>query len=376
VTVSQRALNRAFLERQLLLRREPAPLLPAIEHLVGLQAQAPNPPYTALWTRLAGFDPHALGALLVERQVVRVALMRSTIHLVSAADCRMLRPLVQPVLDRVLQDPVRKVALAGLDLDALVATGRELLADAPLTSGELAALLAGRWPDRDPAALAYVIRCLVPLVQVPPRGVWGRSGASRHTTVDAWLGPPPTPPGPASSTTATGLEELVLRYLAAFGPATVRDVQAWSGLTRLGEIVDRLRPRLMALRGETGAELFDLPDAPRPDPDLPAPVRLLAEFDNVLLGHADRTRVISDADRRRVFTINGQVLGTVLVDGYVHGTWKLVRQRGAATVVVQPFRPLSEADRAAVETEAHGLLDVAAGGDERTIKFDDAPHRA
>jgi hypothetical protein len=363
-----RALNRALLARQMLLERSPLPegpgragaVIAMVEHLAGLQAQAPFPPYYGLWSRLAGFRPADLAELLVSRQVVRIALMRSTIHLVSARDCLTFRPLIQPVLDRSLPAIFGK-QFAGLDTGALAEAGRALVDDEPRTFGELGGLLSPDWPGHPPNALAQGVRVLVPLVQVPPRAVWGASGLSRHTSAQAWLGSPLDP--------SPSVDALVTRYLAAFGPATVADVQAWSGLTRLGEVVDRLRPGLRTFRDERGKELFDLPDAPRPAPGTPAPVRLAAEFDNLVLSHADRARVISPDHRQRLNTRNGIFPGTVLVDGFVAGMWRITRSRGAATLTIEMFAPASPAGRDAVVAEAERLLGFAAPGDGHEIRF-------
>ncbi len=357
--LSRRALNRALLDRQMLLRRAALPkagpraeaVIEAVEHLAGLQAQAPFPPYYGLWSRLAGFRPDDLAELILSRQVVRIALMRGTIHLVSARDCLTLRPLVQPVLDRAVSAVFGR-ELSGVDTAALAVAGRALVEATPRTFSELGALLADRWPEHAPAALAQGVRALVPLVQVPPRAVWGAAGQARHTTAESWLGRR-MPARPRS-------EDLVTRYLAAFGPATVLDVQAWSGLTRLREVVERLRPGLRTFRDEQGAELFDLPGAPRPAPDAPAPVRLVAEFDNLILSHADRTRIIAEPNRQRMFTRNGIFPGTVLVDGFVVGMWRIARSRGTATLIIEMFEPVSRRDRDAVTDEGGRLLAFAA----------------
>ena len=361
--LSPRALNRATLERQILLRRKKLPALQAIEHLVGMQAQAPDPPYVGLWTRLEGFHPDELGRLILERSAVRVALMRNTVHLVSARDCLGLRPLVQPVIDRGLHaNRANREGLEGVDIEALSAAGRALLEERPRTARELGVLLHERWPERDPAYLARAIRHLVPLVQVPPRGVWGESGPAANTTVEAWLDRP--------FERNPSLEEMVLRYLRAFGPASVKDVQTWSGLTRLGEVVERLRPRLLTFRDEQGRDLFDLPDAPRPDPDIPAPPRFLPEFDNLILSHADRTRVIADDYRRAIASRNGMVPATFLVDGFVRGTWKTERTRGKAALVIEPFEPLARKDRDALAEEGERLIRfTGAGAETFEIRF-------
>lgn len=351
--LGRRALGRALLARQLLLRRGTLPALDAVEHLVGLQAQAPNPPYVGLWSRLDGFRIEQLSALVESRQLVRIALLRSTIHLVTARDCLRLRPLVQPVLDRGVTTGRHARQLAGVDPVELTAAGRALVEERPRTYGELGTLLSERWPGPDPASLAAAVRTWVPLVQVPPRGMWGMSGQAAHTSAEVWLGRP--------LDRGADLDELVLRYLAAFGPATIADVQVWSGLTRLREVAERLRPRLLVLHDEQGRELLDLPDAPRPEPDVPAPVRLLAEFDNLTLSHADRTRVIADEHRRRIATKNGMVPGLVLVDGQVRGTWRITRARSIATLTVSPFAPLTAADGEAATAEGADLLRFAAG---------------
>ncbi|HET6232414.1 MAG TPA: winged helix DNA-binding domain-containing protein [Longimicrobiaceae bacterium] len=349
--LTRRALNRALLARQMLLRRHALTAEEAIGRLGGMQSQAPNPPYIGLWSRLEGFRADALAGLMYERKVVRIALMRATIHLVTARDCLAWRPLLQPVIERGMRSSHGK-RLGGADPAALAAVGRELVKEAPRTWEELADALGPRFPGADPAALAQAVRAWVPLVQVPPRGIWGEPGAARHTTTDVWLGRP--------LDADPSVDELVMRYLAAFGPVTVRDVQTWSGLTRLREVLDRLRPRLATFRDEGGAELFDLPDAPRPDADTPAPVRFLPEWDNMLLSHADRARIVADEHRASVFTINGQILGTILVDGFVTGTWKITRHRSAATLVITPFALLPSAKKTALEEEGARLLDWAA----------------
>jgi hypothetical protein len=368
--LSRQALNRALLARQMLLRRSPVPgsapgragrVVRAVEHLLGLQAQAPFPPYYGLWSRLADFRPDELAALITGRRVVRIALMRGTIHLVSADDCLTLRPLIQPVLDKALAATYGR-QLAGVDTRALAAAGRAFTEAEPRTFSELGALLAGQWPGRSPAALAQGVRSLVPLVQVPPRAVWGAAGLARHTPAEAWLGRP-LDRDPL-------LDTMVLRYLAAFGPASVRDVQAWSGLTGLREVAGRLRPALRTFRDENGTELLDLPDAPRPDPGTPAPVRLVAEYDNLILSHADRTRVVSESDRPRLYGRNGVFPGTVLVNGFVAGLWRVARSARAVTLTVEPFGKIGARDRDAITDEAGRMLAFAApAGAAREIRF-------
>jgi Winged helix DNA-binding domain len=356
-----RALGRALLERQLLLRRADMAAVAAIEHLAGMQSQAPNAPYVGLWTRLAGFRPAELARLMTERAVVRTHLMRNTVHLVTARDCLAEAGLFQALHARRFASSPFAAALAGVDLRALLVAGRALLAERPRTRPELGRLLGERWPGRDPASLAYAVTHLTPTVQVPPRGIWGSPGPAAFTTTEAWLGGPPAPsPGP---------DGLVLRYLAAYGPATVRDVQAWCGLTRLAEVAERLRPRLRAFRDADGGELFDLPDAPRPDPDTPAPPRFLPEYDNVLLSHADRARIIPGRRRVPLPPGLGGTGGTVLIDGLWQATWTVVR-RGGATLRIEPFTRLPAGQAAAVAEEGARLLAfVAPGADPGDIQF-------
>jgi hypothetical protein len=251
-TLGPRALNRALLARQLLLARQRRTAREALEHLVGMQAQTPESPYYGLWSRLEGFQPAELADLIQRRRAVRLALMRSTIHLVTARDCLALRPVLEPVQQRnfLIGSPYGR-RLAGMDLAALVRAGRALLQESPRTVAELSALLRRRWPGRDGQAMAYAIRNSLAVVQVPPRGLWGEGGLARGTTAEHWLGRP--------LETARAPDRLLLRYLAAFGPASVRDMQAWSGLQALQEIVQRLRRRLRVFRDEKGTELFDLP---------------------------------------------------------------------------------------------------------------------
>lgn len=345
--LTTRAANRATLDRQLLLRRADLDPLAAVEHLIGLQAQAPFPPYTGLWTRLADFRPQALADLLLDRSVVRVALMRGTVHLVSAADCLALRPLHQDMLERTVRTAYRR-HLDGIEWAEIAEYGRSLVEENPRSTTDLGALLSQRWPGRDRNALLNVVRSALPLVQLPPRGIWGRSGQPTVTTAQIWLNRP-------MSTDST-IDDLVLRYLTAFGPASVADAQKWSGLTRLGEVFDRLRPNLMTFRAENGGELFDLPDAPRPDADIEAPVRFLPEFDNILLSHADTTWIMPAEHRPRLFTINGIIRSALLVDGTTAGKWHIDKAGNTATLTVEPFRRLSTRDTKAVEAEGRRLL--------------------
>ncbi|MFB9890853.1 winged helix DNA-binding domain-containing protein [Planobispora takensis] len=395
-TLTTRALNRITLERQLLLRRSGMSALAAVEHLTGLQAQAGNAPYLGLAARLSDFAHDDLTALLYGRQAVRSSVLRGTLHLVSAADYRWLRPLVQPVLTRGRQAAFGRVT-AGVDLSELAAAARDLLAGRTLTRPQLGRMLAERWPGVPPEALGWSAQSLLPLVHVPPQGTWNRGGATPFALAEEWLaeewlagewlagewlagewrdGPPERAPeesspeetaaggrtgrecaGPAGTGAEAPVERMIRRYLAAFGPAGVMDMQAWSGLTRLREVVAGMDLRI--LRGEDGRELFDLPGAPPPpDPGTPAPARFLPEFDNLMVAYADRTRIMTDEYRRRV-CVGAMVAPTILVDGTVRGTWKLAGGR----LSVQPFEPLTARARAGLTAEADRLLAFAGARD-------------
>ena len=356
--LTPRALGRATLERQLLLRRSPLSALEAVERLVGLQAQVPRDPYLALWARLDGFHPEQLSELVLTRKVVRISVMRATIHLVSADDCLRLRPLMQPVLDAELgRHPEFSPALDGVDLQRVLEVGREALTERPLSGAELRAVLAERFPGRNPAALAYACRCKLPLVQVPPRGVWGRSAQVTTVTADAWLG--------RRLEERPSLEEVVLRYLAAFGPATVADVTTWCRLTGMREVVERLRPRLRTFRDEAGRELFDVPDAPLPDPATPAPTRFLPEYDNVMLSHGNRSRFVSAAARERARRVTGRIQGSVLYDGRLAAVWRLDGGYGTSQLVVTPLERLTKRATGSIAAEGRRLLTLIAAGEER-----------
>jgi hypothetical protein len=349
--LSLQALNRATLQRQLLLSRSPLSPAAAVERLAGLQHQSPNAPYWALWARLQRFDVGTLTRLMAERRLLRIALMRSTLHLVSAGDLLAFRPVLRHVMMRALMASHGR-HLKGVDLEALAEEGRRLLCAEPLTLGQLGQRLAERWPGHDTNALAVAARCAEPLVHVPPAGSWNHFQNAWLLPADVWLNKPlPSDTSP---------DALILRYLAAFGPASAADIGTWSGLTALQEPLQRLAPRLRRFRDEEGRLLHDLPRAPRPDPDTPAPVRLIGEFDNLVLSHADRRRVMDEGDRTRIITANGQVMPCVLIDGRVAGTWKIASARRTATLTLTPLRTWTSQEREAVRPEAERALAFAA----------------
>ncbi|MFE5074227.1 winged helix DNA-binding domain-containing protein [Streptomyces halstedii] len=359
-TLDARALNRAALARQLLLDRAELPPLDAVAHLCGLQAQEPQEPFTGLWSRLRGFAPADLDGLLTGRRVVRTHLMRRTVHLVTADDALAWRSRHDAMLRQRVLGTYRR-ELEGVDLDALAAAVRALLADGePRTMTEIAGALADRWPAPGRRALGEMaVAALVPMVQLPPRGLWRVRSGVRNRPLAHWLGREPAPPSPPG-TDAAG-EALVLRYLAAYGPAASADLRAWCGLAGLPAAVAAVRDGLVAFRDERGRELLDLPDAPRPDPDTPAPVRFLPAFDNAVLGYQDRGRIIDDAHRG--LSVRGARM--VLVDGRVAGTWTV----DDGTVDVGPLRGFGPAERTAVLEEGGRLALFLSDGDSDRVRL-------
>jgi hypothetical protein len=343
-----RQLNRATLARQMLLARERATTVRAIEHLIGLQAQLARPPFVGLWSRVQDFDRADLVRLMTERAVVRATAMRATLHVMTAADYLKLRGCLQPALDRAMQGVLGDRA-ARLNLRQLDEVARRFF-ETPHTFDSAREHLRARFRGGDERAMAYAARLRLPLVQVPTGATWGFPAQADFIAADRWLGKSPAG--------ARRPDALVRRYLAAYGPATVADAQAWSGLPNLRPVLEAMRPKLRTFRDPEGAELFDLPDAPRPDPDDPAPVRFVPEYDNIISSRAD-ARLVPIRHRSKVFLPGLRVLATVLVDGFVAGTWKIERERAVARLVVEPFTTLPASVRRDVESEGQALLRFA-----------------
>lgn len=362
--LDSRALNRATLARQLLLDRAEAPVLDTVAHLGGLQAQEPQEPFVGLWSRLTAFDPSRLSDLLVRRRVVRTHLMRRTVHLVTADDALAWRARHDPMLRQRVLGTYRR-ELADIDLDHLAAAGRAIMADGePRSMTELARPLTARWPAAGPRALGeMVIAALVPMVQLPPRGLWRTRAGVRNVLMSSWLGRGIDPPSPDGSDPVG--QALLRRYLAAFGPAASADLRAWCGLAGLPAAVAALRDELVVFRDERGRELLDLPDAPRPDGDTPAPVRFLPAFDNAILGYHDRSRIIDDAHRG--LSVTGARV--VLVDGRVAATWDVKGD----TVTVSPLRRFSRSDRALVTDEGRALASFLSDDDSDRVRIAASP---
>jgi Winged helix DNA-binding domain len=345
--LTKKALNRALLARQMLITRQPVTVARVLERLLALQAQEASPPFVGLWTRIEGFAGDDLLRLIHDRMVVRATLLRGTLHLVGADDYLAFRSTFQPVFDAGLK-AILGDRTAGLDVDALVESGRRLFAEEPWTFTRMREALMELFPDGDERAMGYTVRMRVPLVSTPDGSRWGFRGDPDFAEAATWLGRSPEPEARP--------DDLVLRYLAAFGPAAAVDVQAWSGLGGAREILNRLRPRLQTFRDERKRELFDLPDAPRPPEESPAPVRFLPGFDNAILGHADRSRIIADEHRKQVTTKNLQVLPTFLVDGFVAGTWKITGSGDKAKLTLSPFGPMTAAVKAQLTKEGKELM--------------------
>lgn len=364
--LDSRALGRATLARQLLLDRAATPILDAVAHLGGLQAQEPQEPFTGLWSRLRAFDPATLDDQLTGRNVVRTHLMRRTVHLVTADDALAWRARHDAMLRQRVLGTYRR-ELDGIDLDELAAAGRAVLADGePRSMTELARALAERWPAPGPRALGeMLIAALVPVAQLPPRGLWRTKAGVRNVPLSSWLGREIDPPSPSLDGSDPVGEALVRRYLAAFGPAASADLRAWCGLAGLPAAVAAIREELVTFRDGRGREMLDLPDAPRPDPGTPAPVRFLPAFDNAILGYHDRSRIIDDAHRG--LSVAGARV--VLVDGRVAATWTVDR----GTVLVTPLRGITRTEHTAVTEEGTSLAAFLSDHDSNRVQIAASP---
>ncbi|MEO7329606.1 MAG: winged helix DNA-binding domain-containing protein [Minicystis sp.] len=359
--LSLRALGRATLARQLLLERAPLSIPAAVARLVGLQAQLPGAPYVGLWSRVAAFTRPDLARLIDERALVRATLLRATLHLATAEDYLAFRPVLQPVLSKALTG-LPKERLIGFDLSSFATHARRFLLAGPRTFEALRDELARHHPDLDVRAMGYAVRMRVPLVQVPGKGAWGFAPEPDFALADQWLG--------KAVGASLDPRDLVLRYLAAFGPATPADAQNWSGLGSLRETFAALRDELVTFTNEEGRELFDLPGAPRPAEDTPAPPRFLPEFDNLMLGHAERARVVPPAFKSQIYLSALRVRATFLLDGMVKGAWKVTRTKKSATLEIEPFVALKKKEKDAVAEEGEELLAfLEEGATTRALQF-------
>ncbi|WP_055046530.1 winged helix DNA-binding domain-containing protein [Devosia sp. A16] len=345
-TLTDRQLNRATLARQLLLERTDMSIADTIAWLVGMQAQQTHDPYIGLWSRLNGFTHEGLTALIVERALARATTMRGTLHLHTADDLIGIRALVQPFLRSVWQSNFRK-RFGDNDEAQVLALARELLDAEPMTAGQLGKRLAERFPTAEPLAMTMLLQTSDALIQIPPTRIWGSGHAPLLTRIDNWL--------PAPYERPIARQTLVRRYLAAYGPASVADMQSWSRLTKLSEVFEALRPELVTFTAPDGRELFDLPEAPRPDGDTPAPVRFMPLFENAFLGYDNRRRVLAEADETRGDFLH-DAKPSVLVDGIISAAWAIERKKGAAVLTVTPYHKLRMKDVAEIEREGSAFL--------------------
>jgi hypothetical protein len=330
-----RELNRALLERQLLLGRRRLAAPGAMERLCALQAQYSLSPYLALWSRVTGFRKEQLTRALEERKVVKSTLFRITLHMTSARDYPYFAaawlPAAQEMTPRVTVEKA-----AELSHKVYTAASRQV------THEQLEKIAAeemgGRWR----------VRTLAPLVHVPPSGTWGFHGRPELVVMEAWL-------GVDLPTREEGAKHLVRSYLASFGPATHQDLLRFAGV-RIGDLRPGLEQlELRTFRDERGRVLLDLPRGPLPDGDAPAPVRFLPKWDSSLLAYAppERSRILPEKFRSTVIRKNGDVLPTVLVDGFVAATWNVDKKRG---LEIEPLRKLTKAERAEIDEEGERLV--------------------
>ncbi|MEP6987027.1 MAG: winged helix DNA-binding domain-containing protein [Chloroflexota bacterium] len=346
--LSLREINRAMLSRQLLLERATLSATAAVEKLVGMQAQLSSTPFVGLWTRLKGFQRSDLADAIEKHEVIKVTLMRATLHLVSAADYLRFRTTFNPVLEGAAESIAKN--RTPIDKERVLKVAHDFIAEKPRTFAEISAMLSAEMPDSDVGAMRYTVRTHIPMVQVPISSGWSYPGTPAFTLANVWLGKP--------IPEHEHLQELVLRYLAAFGPATIADIQTWSylSLPTLKEAIESLRPQLTVYRDEKKKELFDVAGESVPEGDVPAPVRFLPEFDNILLSHKVRTRIVADEHRKKVYLPALRVAATILVDGFVGGVWKVEKTKGVATLSIEPLVPLTKALRTEMETEAEPLV--------------------
>ncbi len=342
-----RDLNRALITRQLLLAPALLTVPEVIAHLGGLQAQQAAPPYVGLWTRLPNFQRDDLARLIKDHTVVKATWIRATLHLVTAADYRRFRTTLQPALAGASASITQRRGVE-LDIDSILAEAQRFIGEQPRTFAEITAHFSELMPDTDIGSIRYTVRTHLPLVQVPTETRWSYPGNPQFTLAESWLGQP--------IDDQDYLRDLIFRYLAAFGPATTADMQSWSGFGKLKEVVDKLKPELVVYRDEKKRELFDLPNLPLPGGDLPVPVRFLPEFDNILLSHNQRQRIVADEDRKRVYLPALRVAATLLIDGFVGGVWKVEKAKGTATLTIEPFAPLTPSQRRDLTDEAEQLV--------------------
>jgi hypothetical protein len=348
--LSLRELNRMTLARQFLLERQDLPVTSVIEQLVGMQAQQAQPPFVGLWSRIKNFQRDDLMRLLHAHSVVKATLMRATLHLFTASDFVAFRHTLQPALAAAANEIASRRG-GEFDVQMVLDKAKKYIAAQPRMYSEISDMLAALLPDVDIGSMRYTVRTHIPMVQVPVAAGWGYPGKPQFTLAEEWIGKP--------IQVEDRINTLVFRYLAAFGPASAIDMQTWSALPDLKPVFEKLRPELMVYRDESKRELFDLPaglGTAIPEVDSPSTVRFLPEFDNLLLSHSNRRRILADVHRSKVFLPGLRVAATILVDGFVAGVWKTSVGKGAATLNIEPFSPPDQSTKQALLEEAEDLV--------------------
>jgi hypothetical protein len=336
--LSLRELNRALLARQLLLERRKLSVQAAVERICAIQAQWPQSPYIALWTRLIGFRKEQLTRALEEKSVVKSQLFRITLHITSARD--------YPYYAAAWLPSARETTpgVTTEKLDELSRLVQKAAMKGPMTQAEVEELAA-----EGMRGFRWRTRTLAPLLHLPPSGTWSHYGRVQLRAMQAYL-------GVELPAREDGAEHLVKRYLAAFGPATQQDLLRFAGV-RVGDLRPGLdRVELRTFRDERGRVLLDLPRAPLPDGDTPAPVRFLPKWDSSLLAYAppERTRILPEKYRPTVIRKNGDVIPTVLVDGFVAAGWNVNRK---GKLEISPLRRLTKAEWAEIDVEGERLVE-------------------
>lgn len=339
--LTNRELNRATLARQMLLERSDRTPVDAVEFLLGLQSQQTHDPYIGLWTRLNGFAHEALTALILDKTLNRATTMRGTLHLHTVEDLVGIRALVQPFLVGAWTSGFRK-RFGDNDKSEVLKAAIKLIDKAPSTAGALGKALKEKFPSADPLSMTTLLQSHETLVQIPPTRIWGSGHAPILTRIEKWL---PSVPEP-SLTRAN----LVRRYLAAYGPASVADMQTWSRLTKLSVEFKAIENELVRFEAEDGKILYDLPDAPRPDPDTPAPVRFLPLYENAYLGYDNRRRMLSEATAHLINMFQ-DFKPAVLIDGQANAGWSISNTKGAAVLEIETYRKITKGEKRDIEAE-------------------------
>lgn len=352
------------MHRQHLLTSAPLPPQELIQHLVGLQAQNPWSWYSGFFRRTEDVTPEAVSQRLGDRSLVRMSAMRATIHLMTPQDAASLRFHTQIVHQRTLRSSFGR-DLKDVNLDDVTVYAQALLEERPRTLKELGAELRWKWPDTKPSSLAMIARFMLPLVQIPPRGQWGQSGPIAYTTLDAWVGQRLEP--------QHSIEQIILRYLAAFGPATIMDFQTWSGLTRCKPHFESLSEHLTQMRTDHGQVLYDLSEIERPTPPAggPIPVRFLYDYDNLLLAYKDRSRFITPAYSEMQRRLDGTTLQAILVSGKTVGMWTHHTDGKSSLLEARLCERLSSAVLESVENEARELARWFSSGTDVAVRIEE-----